>query len=361
MHTRSSRPGAGTAIRSWIGLSLALLITLCLSAAPAAAQKAPAHLRIYLIDVEGGASTLMVTPAGQSILIDTGWPGFGGRDADRILHAMQETGVHRIDYLIATHFHIDHIGGLKALAAKVPIGQVLDHGLLPGAVPSDIDAKLYADYVAVTNGKRRTARPGESLPLKQLAGTPQISLQVVSEDRKVRSLADAPGNPLCKELTQQPRDTSDNANSVAVVLQYGAFRYYDGGDTTWNVEGTQVCPKDEIGRVSVYQVDHHGMDISNNPFLIKTLHPKAAIEDNGAHKAGMPAAYHHVREVLAARDIFQIHRNLATSAADNTIEANMANPGAKDLGKGFHVIVSRDGKSFEVVNERTGEVRKYQS
>lgn len=359
MHTRSFRRRAGTAIRSWIGLSLALVFALCLSTLPAAAQKPVPSVRIYLIDVEGGASTLMVTPAGQSILVDTGWPG--ERDANRIVHAMQETGVHRIDYLIITHFHIDHVGGLQTLAAKVPIGQILDHGLLPGAVPSDIDAKLYANYVALTKGKRRTARPGESLPLKQLAGTPHISLQIISEHRHVRSLADAPSNPLCKNLTQQPYDSSDNANSVAMVLQYGKFRYFDGGDTTWDVESTLVCPKDEVGRVSLYQVDHHGMDISNNPVLIKTLDPKAAIEDNGAHKAGMPAAYHHVREVLAASDIYQIHRNLATSAADNTIETNIANPGTDDLGKGFHVIVSRDGKSFKIVNERTGEVRTYQS
>jgi len=359
MPTRSFRRGAGAAIRSWIGLGLALVFPLCLSIAPATAQTTKPGVRIYLVDVEGGAATLMVTPAGQSILVDTGWPG--ERDADRIVHAMQATGVHRIDYLIITHFHIDHIGGLKALAAKVPIGQVLDHGLLPGPVPSDIDARLYADYVSLTKGKRRTARPGESLPLKQLAGTPHVSLHIVSEDRKVRSLADAPSNPLCKDLTQQPYDSSDNGNSVAMVLQYGKFRYFDGGDTTWDVEGTLVCPKDEIGRVSLYQVDHHGMDISNNPVLIKTLAPKAAIENNGAHKAGMPAAYHHVREVLPARDIFQIHRNMATSAADNTIPVNIANPGAQDLGKGFHVIVSRDGKSFKIVNERTGEVRTYQS
>lgn len=359
MHTRTSCPGAGTAIRSWIGLGLALVFTLCLSIAPASAQKTSPGVRIYLVDVEGGAATLMVTPAGQSILVDTGWPG--EPNADRIVDAMQATGVHRIDYLIITHFHIDHIGGLKALAAKVPIGQVLDHGLLSGPVPSDVDAKLYADYVALTKGKRRTARPGESLPLKQVAGTPHISLHIISEHRKVRSLADAPANPLCKDLTQHPHDPSDNANSVAMVLQYGAFRYFDGGDTTWNVEGALVCPKNEVGRVSLYQVDHHGMDISNNPVLIKSLAPKAAIEGNGAHKAGMPAAYHHVREALPARDIFQIHRNMDTSAADNTIETNIANPDAKDLGKGFHVIVSRDGKSFKIVNERTGEVRTYQS
>lgn len=361
MQTCTFRPGKGIRFRFWVSLGLALFTALALRPAPAMAKTAPAHLRIYLVDVEGGAATLMVTPAGQAILIDTGWAGFGGRDTDRILHAMHEAGVHRIDYLISTHYHDDHIGGIKALSARVPVGLYLDHGLLPHGVPKDITASLYDTYLQVTKGKRRPARPGESLPLKQVAGEPAISLHVISAARKVRSLADAPMNPRCKDLTQQPYDVTDNANSVAVVLQYGKFRYFDGGDTTWDVEGTLVCPKDEVGPVSLYQVDHHGMDISNNPVLIKTLHPKAAIENNGAHKAGMPAAYHHVLEALPAQDIFQLHRNMATSAADNAPAINTANPGATDLGKGFDVIVAPDSKSFEIINERTGQGRSFQS
>ena len=74
------------------------------------AGPADKRLDMYWIDVEGGAATLLVTPAGETVLIDTGNPG--RRDPDRIVKALTKSpGMKQIDHLIITHYHGDHFGG----------------------------------------------------------------------------------------------------------------------------------------------------------------------------------------------------------------------------------------------------------
>src|SRR2546427_10871583 len=105
---------------------IVLVIATCATIAHAAKT-----LDIYFIDVEGGQSTLIVTPAGQSLLVDAGWAGNNGRDAGRIMAAARDAGITRIDYLLTTHFHTDHDGGVTELASQVPIGTFIDHGGVP--------------------------------------------------------------------------------------------------------------------------------------------------------------------------------------------------------------------------------------
>src|SRR6516225_2161733 len=106
-----------------------LLPILLATASIASAQSAPAQsLRIYAIDVEGGKSTLYVSPSGESMLIDTGYAGNNNRDANRIAAAAKAAGVSRIDYLVITHYHGDHAGGVPQLAARLRIGRIFDHG-----------------------------------------------------------------------------------------------------------------------------------------------------------------------------------------------------------------------------------------
>src|SRR3977135_3439756 len=96
-----------------------LILGLGAASSAAAAGQADKVLHVYFVDVEGGQATLFVTPAGQSLLIDTGWAG--GRDADRIVGVAKQAGLSQIDYLVTTHYHGDHVGGLADLAAKFPI------------------------------------------------------------------------------------------------------------------------------------------------------------------------------------------------------------------------------------------------
>ena len=102
--------------------SLVLLLAVAMTefAAPALAPaqaRTSKTLDIYVVDVEGGNATLFVTPAGESLLIDTGnlGPVAAPRDAGRIMAAMKDAGVQQIDHLIVTHWHGHHFGGLAEL------------------------------------------------------------------------------------------------------------------------------------------------------------------------------------------------------------------------------------------------------
>src|SRR5260370_38763610 len=106
-------------------LFCALLASPTLALPPASSTKS---LQIYFVDFEGGQATLFVTPEGQSLLIDTGWPGNNNRDADRIVAAAKLAGITKIDYVLITHFHDDHVGGVPQLVARIPVGTFIDHG-----------------------------------------------------------------------------------------------------------------------------------------------------------------------------------------------------------------------------------------
>ena len=139
------------------------LFSAALSKPAATAQEVPKTkpLSIYFIDVEGGQATLVVTPKGKSLLIDTGWPGDLSRDADRIVAAARNAGVAKIDFVLLTHYHTDHAGGVPQLAGRIPIGTFIDHG--PSIETTGSTAKIYADYQQVLAGgksKHLVARPG---------------------------------------------------------------------------------------------------------------------------------------------------------------------------------------------------------
>jgi len=110
------------------------------------------HLDLYFIDVEGGAATLIVTPAGESVLIDAGWGGFDGRDAKRIRQAMRQAGITAIDHLVVTHYHMDHYGGVPELAGIVPIKRFYDHGKMTSLTDDPQFAERYGAYQAAAKG-----------------------------------------------------------------------------------------------------------------------------------------------------------------------------------------------------------------
>lgn len=185
-------------------------------------------LDIYFVDVEGGQATLIVSPSGQSMLVDAGWPGFNGRDADRIAAAAKMAGITKIDYFLATHYHTDHVGGVPQVAAKLPIGTFVDHG--PSVESGKNPDALFAAYrEARDKSKHLEVKVGDKVPVKGL----DVRVLTSGGDLLKQPLKGAgQANPLCADVPRRPEDKSENARSVGTLIAFGKFRIIDLGDLT---------------------------------------------------------------------------------------------------------------------------------
>jgi len=333
--------------------------------APASGETHPT-LQIYFIDVEGGQSTLIVTPERHSLLIDTGWAVDGSgfrpgdphhaRDANRIVAAARDAGITQIDYLLVTHFHVDHDGGVTELAQLVPIRTFIDHSApsdeADRASPGTKDA--YAAYLRVrSGGAHLEPRAGERLPLED------IEAIVVSSAAATLEAPVADGgatNAACPERATPARDQYENPRSTGVVVRYGKFRFLDVGDLTGQPLFNLVCPKNLIGPVDVYLVAHHGGPDAAVPETFAALTPRVAIMNNGVSKGGARVTYEALHHVAGLEDVWQLHAS--TEAAD----ANFPARDIANLDEGsahwIKLAASADG-SFRVLNQRTGEWQSY--
>ncbi len=311
-------------------------------------------LEIYVIDVEGGQSTLFVTPKGESLLIDTGWPGNAFRDADRIVAACKRAKVKKIDYLLITHFHMDHVGGVPQLVAKMPVGTFIDHGV--DRETSNSSQVPYDDYVkARGTSNHLVVKPGDHLPLKGLDAL------VVSADGK---LIDAPlagggqQNEFCQGVPQKELDKTENARSVGLVMTFGTMKIVDLGDLTWNKELELMCPVNKLGRTSLLIVSHHGMDMSNSPALVHALAPTVAIFDNGSKKGAAAPAWDTVKSSPGLGDVWQLHFADAGGKEHNTADPFIANVTEADTGF-FLKVEAHDDATFTVYNARNKFSKEY--
>ncbi len=311
-------------------------------------------LTIHFVDVEGGQATLIVTPKGESLLVDAGWPGFDGRDADRIVAAAKQACLQKIDYLMLTHYHRDHVGGVEQLAAKFPVGTFVDHG--PNRETGKAAEELNASYErAMAKSKHLVVKPGDRIPLQG------VSVTVVTADgEKIeKPLAGAgAANPLCASAPRKEADPTENARSTGVLLQYGKFRFLDIGDLTWNKEIDLVCPVNRVGKVDVYLTTHHGMDASGPAAIVHVLSPRVVIMNNGARKGGSAAAWDVVKSSPGLEDFWQVHFALAAGKEHNVAEPHIANMEEKCQGLGL-TLAAKDTGAFSVTNQRNGVNKNY--
>jgi competence protein ComEC len=333
--------------------ALSALVLAPLALVWSVAAQSPAALQIHFIDVEGGQATLFALPSGESLLVDTGWGGFNGRDADRIAAAAKQHGLSRIDTLVITHYHTDHVGGVPGLAARLPIRRFVDHG--PTVETGDQPAALFNAYTAVRDkAEHVVAKPGEALTVGDL------ELRFVSSGGTLITRA-LPGagqaNPSCAGYTPKDADPTENARSVGMVIGYGRFRMLDLGDLTWNKEHDLACPNNLIGTVDVYLTTHHGLNQSGLPALVHAVRPRVAIMNNGARKGGSPEAWTAVRSSPGLDDLWQLHAAVG-SGARNVAEPFIANLDEATANE-LTIAADRDG-SFSVINTRSGQQKRYQ-
>ena len=344
-------------VKQWIFgfLPLLLLATIEINAAPKT-------LDIYFIDVEGGAATLIVTPLGESLLVDSGFPG--ERDSKRIAHVARDVaGLTQIDHYVTTHFHLDHVGGIPDLSKLIPVKNYYDHGI-PEPLSADIRPELITAYRQTMQGKSITLKPGDSIkmrpPVKYLA---PLQVRILSADGIV--LGEKPGaaqiQPCGPNFKAQPEDKTDNNKSVGFLLTFGRFQFFDGGDLTWNIEDRLVCPKNLVGPVDVYQANQHGYDSSNNPEFIHELKPRVAIINNGPRKGGEARTYATLKGTSEVEAIYQLHRNVRTTDTDNAPAEFVANDEEVCRGEFIKLSVAADGKSYTVAISGKKITRSYQT
>jgi competence protein ComEC len=337
----------------------ALVLALCPAtttrSAPLADDEKP--LRVFFIDVEGGQATLFVTPDGQSLLVDTGWPGFSGRDADRIVTIAKQAGLAKINYVLITHFHMDHVGGLPQLVARIPLDTFIDHGdnRETGDAATLQVWKAYEELLATHKFKRITAKPGDILPIQRMHAT------VVSSDGAlIQTPLPGAGDPnvACKDSETRPGDQTENPRSLGIQITFGKLKIIDLGDLTWDKEMQLMCPMDKLGKVDVYIVSHHGWQQSGSPALVHGIEPRVAIMDNGAKKGGSPSSWEIIKHSPHLENIWQLHYSVEGGKDHNTSDEFIANPDGPDGGNYLQLNANVDG-SFSIFNSRTQQTKHY--
>ena len=359
--------------------SLAVMSALMLSVATGALAQQRTTLDIYVTDVEGGNATLFVTPAGESVLIDTGNQNGAVRDAGRIMDAVKDAHLTQIDHVITTHYHGDHFGGLEELSKQIPIKEFIDHGpnVQPGVGEDwtrDVYPKLYA------KGKHTVVKPGDRI---QLTG---IDWRIVASAGEVIPTTLLPGanapNPECANF-QDIDNNMEDPMSVASYIVFGKFRTAHLGDLPRKMEFKMMCPNTSLPPVDVLLSLHHGVEGSNSPVMVHALRPRVAIMNDGTRKGGDPTTMKTVHTSPGLEDLWQIHfsqlsgqeysqpgmfiangidgQPTAMPLAPITAPAPGANiPAPAHNGKAYWIKVSaRQDGSFTVTNQRNGFTKTY--
>jgi beta-lactamase superfamily II metal-dependent hydrolase len=327
-----------------------------------AQNKPPATLDIYFIDTEGGQATLLVTPAGETLLFDTGTGGDNNRDADRITNIVKQVAVEQqLNHVIVSHYHGDHVGNAAELSRRFPIGQFWDHG--GWIVEGQPNRRAAFDtYMAIRNTAHVVVpKPGAKIPM---AGLDVMFISSAGETI-ASPLAGMPGagapNPLCRDFVPRVQDaTPENAFTLGAMIKYGSFRMLDLSDLVWNAEKALVCPRNLLGTVDVYHTSRHGTDFAGSPALVHAVRPRIAIMNNGAMKGGTKGTFDIVRSSPGFEDFWQLHFSEVVDKEVNSPDQFIATVESAPGHKGHYLKLSaRTDGSFTVTNERTGYMKEY--
>jgi len=334
------------------------------AAKPAAATaNDKGSLRIYFVDVEGGQSTLFVAPSGESMLVDTGSPDSKTppRDASRIAAVCKLAGVTKIDNLVITHYHGDHVGGLPQLVPMVPVGRFIDHGPntegaeVQGGAGTIAGYNAYTKVLADTHADHLVVKPGDVLPIKA------FKVEVVSANGDVIAKPLAAGgqpNDACKTSPLKDPEGDENERSVGMIITFNKTRIMDLGDLTWAKEPGLVCPINKLGKVDLYIASHHGLDRSGSPALVDAVSPRIAVIDNSGRKGAAATTIDTIRGSGRLQDLWQLHTAEGNDAAHNVAESHIANLPGPDAGNYLELSVRPNG-SMSVTNPRTGDTVEY--
>jgi len=317
--------------------------------------RAAKTLDVYDIDVEGGKCVLIVSPSGESMLIDVGWPGFHGRDADRIVTALRAAGLKQIDYLVISHYDIDHLGDVPLLVSKFPAKHIVDHGPMEANKPA---SKQYQAYAEVRDKMDHiTVTPGDRIPIKGVD-----VLVVMSAGKRIEKPVKGAGapNPLCATTKPEPeraQDIEDNM-SIGLLFTMGKFRMLDFSDLESAYDYKLMCPNNPVGSVDVYQVSIHGQDKGVSPVLAQALHARVALMGNGPLKGGAPQTWETLRGAAGLEDIWQVHYSVAGGKEHNPPVSFIANPEGADEAHWIKLSAQANG-TFTVTNSRNGFSKRY--
>ena len=331
-------------------------------------------LDIYFIDTEGGQATLFVSPSGESALVDSGNPG--GRDVGRIMAVVRDVGLTQIDYLVTTHYHRDHIGGMQELAAQISIQHFVDHGPsvearepFPGFDDAYATLRAQAEYTI--------ALPGDQIPI---AGLDWLIITAAGRTLATPLPGAGQPNPSCTSFEPREISTSlENASSTGSLITYGRFRMIDLGDLLWNNEFELMCPNNSIGAVDLYLTTHHGLAQSGSKVVVHGLEPRVAIMNNGTRKGGSVQALQILHASPGLEDLWQLHWSYHGGTEHNAPGAFIANVGdsatrarvlteatpGTERGDPAHApaylikVSARADGSFTVTNTRNGFAKTY--
>ena len=331
-----------------------LTAALALAAVVAAGVQAASTLDIYFIDVEGEQSTLLVTPTGQTLLIDAGYAG--DRDPNRIVDAARAAGVKRLDYLLITHFHADHAGGAPEVAKRLPVASFVDYG--EPIEKSEFSQAPFAAYaVARARGASIHPKPGDKLPMTG------VDVQVLSAGGALLTgptqRTSGVRNAACATLGTLADIDGENPRSIGVRIKFGSFTFLDLGDLPGANLAALACPNNLLGHADLYLVPHHGNKDTAIPAVMAAVSPRVAILNNGATKGGDPAAFEVLHDTPRLEAVWQLHlsRNKGAANYPDSFIANLVD-GPKDIGAWIKVSAQSSG-AFSVTNGRTGATTRY--